>query len=531
VARWVAGVALVVLLIAGANVANLLLARALRRRREVAVRRALGVTRGRLFAQLLLESLLLSAGGGVLGLVLAQLMGSVLRSQFLMPGTEAPVLTDPRTLAFCGVAVLVMALLTGLAPGFHSGRGQLTEALKSGAREGSYQRSRTRAALLVFQGALSMILLVGAGLFVRSLRQVKGLELGYDMERLLWVGVEERGEKLSEAEKSGLRDRLAERARALPGVQNAARAVTVPYAMTWDEGLVVAGHDSAEMRRLGSFRMQAADPQYLATMGTRLLRGRFLEASDRDSSNLVMVVSATMAKVLWPGQDPIGQCVRRSEDATVAPCATVVGVAEDIRAGELDDDNLLYYYRPIKEAAPTMGGVFVRTRGDPAGSAESIRKALQPLMPGASYVTTKPMAEIFAPNVRSWRLGATMFVAFGGLALALAAIGLYSVISYNVAQRTQELGVRAALGADAGNLVRLVLGEGLRLALLGLAIGAAAALYAGRWVKPLLFKVTPSDPLVFAAVAVALLLAATGASLLPALRAARVDPNQALRDE
>jgi putative ABC transport system permease protein len=530
VARWVAGVALVVLLVAAANVANLLLARALKRRREVAVRLALGVTRARLFSQLLTESLLLAVGGGALGLLLAQVVGKVLRSQFLPAGTDGAVLSDPRTLLFAGIAVVFVAVLTGLAPALHSGRGELTLALKSGAREGSYHRSRTRAALLVFQGALSMVLLVGAGLFVRSLSQVRALDLGYDVDRLLWVGVEERGEKLTEAEKTALRDRIAEAARRIPGVENASRAVTVPYWMSWDEGIFVAGHDTAAINRMGRFLIQAAEPEYLETMGTRLLQGRFIEPSDTKDSRKVMVVSASMAKALWPAGNPLGQCVWVGADTM--PCTEVVGVAEDVRADEnFSSDNQFYYYRPIAQGAVDQGGLFVRTRANAERLGETVRKALQPLMPGAGYVTTRPFAEIFAPQIKSWRLGATMFVAFGGLALLLAVIGLYSVISYNVAQRTQELGVRVALGAQAGHVIRLVMSEGFRLTLIGLVLGGAVALYAGRWVAPLLFKVKPADPLVLASVSIALFLAAMGASLLPALRAARVDPNLALREE
>ena len=529
VARWVAGVALVVLLIAAANVANLLLARALRRRREVAVRLALGVTRSRLYAQLLAESLLLAVGGGAIGLLLAQVVGSVLRSQFLPAGTSVPVLSDPRTLLFAGIAVLLVAVLTGLAPALHSGRGELTAALKSGAREGSYHRSRTRSALLVFQGALSMVLLVGAGLFVKSLGQVRALDLGYDVDKVLWVGVEERGEKLDSAEKATLRERLAEAARHIPGVETASRAVTVPFWMSWDEDIIVAGHDTAEIRKMGDFRIQAAGPEYLRTMGTRLLQGRFIQESDTRNSPKVMVVSATMAKLLWPAGNPLGQCVRVGADTV--PCTEVVGVAQDIRAGALDANDLLYYYRPVTQAAFQEGGLFVRAKGNAEQLGETVRKALQPLMPGAGYVTTRPMSDIFAPEVRSWQLGATMFVALGGLALVLAAIGLYSVISYNVAQRTQELGVRVALGAQAGHVIRLVMREGFRLTLIGLVLGGAVALYAGRWVAPLLFKVKPGDPLVLGTVTLTLFLAAIGASLLPALRAARVDPNQALREE
>jgi putative ABC transport system permease protein len=529
IARWVSGVAIVVMLIACANVANLLLARALRRRREVAVRLALGVPRSRLVAQLLTESLILATLGGIAGLLIAQWGGAILRSQFL-PSGESISVADGRTLLFAAVAIVVVGILTGLAPAFHSGRGDLTTALKSGAREGTYHRSNTRIALLVTQGALSVMLLVGAGLFIRSLDNVRSMRMGYDIDPLLWVSVEERGEDLSAAEKSGLRDRLRDEAARLPGVANAARAVTVPFYMTWNETITVAGIDSAAMTRLGSFNIQAASPEYLSTLGTRLLRGRNLEPTDTKDGPKVMVVSESMARALWPGKDALGECVRVGSDTV--PCTTVVGIAEDIQASDdFADDNHFYYYRPIDQTAATQGGLFVRVRGDAEKSAESVRRSLQKLMPGSSYVTVRPMSEIFGPTIQSWRLGATMFVAFGSLALVLAAIGLYSVIAYNVTQRTHELGVRVAFGAEARDLVRLILREGMQLTVAGIVIGGAIAALAGRWVGPLLFNVSPTDPLVFTFVAVSLLVVAAVASMVPAMRAARVDPSVALRSE
>ncbi|MGH7677929.1 MAG: ABC transporter permease [Gemmatimonadaceae bacterium] len=530
VARWVSGVSIIVMLIAAANVANLLLARALRRRREIAVRLALGVTRRRLFSQLITESVVLAVLGGLAGLAVAQWGGAFLRAQFLPADANVAVSGDGRTLLFATAAVLIVGLVTGLAPALHSGRGDLTTSLKSGAREGTYHRSRTRTALLIVQGALSVVLLVGAGLFVRSLDNVSSLRLGYDVDELLWVGVEERNEKLSEAEKIALRTRLAEDARALPGVANASRAVTVPFWMTWDEGIFVTGIDTAVLNQMGSFRIQGAAPEYLATMGTRLLRGRFIESSDTKQSPLVMVVSETMAKKVWPGKEALGQCVRVGADTN--PCTTVVGIAEDIRASDdFTTDNLLYYYRPIAQTSNAGGGLFVRARGEAASVSETVRRALQKGMPGTSYVTVKPMAEIYGPTIKSWRLGATMFATFGVLALVLAAIGLYSVIAYSVTQRTHEMGVRVAFGAQVRDVVKLILGEGLRIAVVGVVIGGAVALYAGKWIAPLLFKVKPTDPAVFGGVIGMLLLAATFASLIPALRAARVDPNVALRSE
>jgi putative ABC transport system permease protein len=527
VARWVSGVALIVMLIAAANVANLLLARALRRRREVAVRLALGVTRARLLSQLLTESVLLAAIGGAVGLLVAQWGGMLLRKQFLPDDPSMTVVADLRTLLFAGAAVLFVGLVTGIAPALQSRHEELTSALKSGAREGTYHHSRTRVALLVFQGALSVVLLVGAGLFVRSMKNVSALHLGYDVDPILYVSVDERGEKLSDAEKESLRDRLLETAQTTPGILSATRAVTVPFWMTWDEELHVAGIDS--VHKLGDFTLQAASPEYFRTVGTKLLRGRGIEPTDTKNSPRVMVASDAMARTLWPGKDAIGQCVRIGADT--APCTTVVGIAENARTQDLRDDKMLHYYLPVTQKAATQGGLFLRVRGSASRQAESMRRALQRVMPGVTYVTVRPMSEVFDPMTQSWRLGATMFVAFGTLALLLAAIGLYSVIAYNVAQRTHELGVRMAFGAQVADVLRLILNEGLRLAAAGVVIGGAVAFYASRWVAPLLYEVKPTDPWVFVLAVVILLAAATLASLIPALRASRVDPSVALRNE
>jgi predicted permease len=532
IARWVSGVAIIVMLIAAANVANLLLARALRRRREVAVRLALGVSRKRLVSQLLTESLLLAVLGGLAGLLVAQWGGAVLRTQFLPAGETLTVATDMRTLLFAGVAVLIVGLLTGVAPAFQSGRADLTTDLKSGAREGTYQRSRVRVALMVFQGALSVVLLVGAGLFVRSLTNVRALRMGYDIDPILYVGVDERGEQISAAEKQALRERLLAAAKTTPGVVNATRQVTVPFYMTWNDNIFVAGIDTAEMNRLGSFNIQAASPEYLATMGTRLLRGRFIEPTDTKDAPRVAVVTESMAKTLWKGQDAIGQCMRMEADTM--PCTTVVGITEDVRTDDrFNNDKFFYYFLSLPQATmgPQGGGLFVRVSGDATHYAETVRRALQPLMPGSSFVTVQPLAQIYGPTIKSWRLGATMFVAFGGLALLLAAVGLYSVIAYNVVQRTHEMGVRVAFGARVRDVVQLVLGEGLRMAIVGLVLGAGIALYAGKWVAPLLYQVKPTDVGVYGLVVVVLLVVATLASLIPAIRAARVDPNVALRSE
>jgi predicted permease len=527
VATWITGVALVVWLIACANVANLLLARALGRRREIAVRLALGVGRGRLAAQLLIESLLLAVLGGVAGVLVAQWGGAVLRAALLSNTSGAAVVTDPRTLLFAGLAALLAGLLTGLAPIFQTRRADLTRDLKAGTREGAVHRSRTRVALLLLQGALSVVLLVGAGLFVRSLRNVRQLHLGYDPDSVLVVQTQMRGVQLDSAHNVALLRRLLEEAQAMPGVAHAARQVTMPFWETWSTDLHVAGIDSVE--RLGEFDLNAVSADYFATMGTRLLRGRGITEQDAAGAPRVMVVSEAMARALWPGREALGECVRVGADTV--PCTTVVGIAENIKSQSLSDDPGFFYYLSSAQSNPQLGGLFLRVRGYAPRSQEAIRRRLQPLMPGPSYVTVTPLTEVLGGQARSWRLGATMFTVFGALALVLAAIGLYSVIAYNVAQRTHELGVRVALGAQLPDLVGPVLAEGMRLALVGVLLGAGIALLVGRWVQPLLFAESPRDPAVFAAVAGVLLAVAALASFIPARRAGRVDPMRALRTE
>ena len=301
--------------------------------------------------------------------------------------------------------------------------------------------------------------------------------------------------------------------------------------------LFVDGIDTVS--RLGQFDLNMISPEYFRTMGTRLLRGRGITEADVWSSPRVVVVSEAMGKVLWPGRDPVGQCLkinifgggRDAPDPNTLACTTVVGIAENIKEQSLATDSGYYYYLPITQARPHMGGLLVRARGDAATVKEAVRRALQREMPGASYVTITPFSDIIGGQKRSWRLGATMFVAFGSLALILAAIGLYSVIAYNVTQRVHEIGVRRALGAQAADVARLVVTDGLRLIAIGVVIGGGGAIWASRWVKPLLFDVSPNDPWVYSFVAGTLVLVAIAASWIPARRASRVDPSVALRTD
>jgi len=527
VATWISGVALIVLLIACANVANLLLARALNRRREIAVRLALGVSRRRLLSQLLTESILLAALGGAAGLAIAQIGGALLRTAFLPKAVAKSVVSDPRTLLFAALAALAAGVLTGLAPAFQLRSVNLTSDLKTGAREGTFHRSKLRVGLLLMQGALSVVLLVGAGLFVRSLNNVRSIRMGYDIDPILLVNLNMRGVALDSAGNILLRQKLLAATKSIPEIEIASLQTSVPFWSTWSEDLHVAGIDS--VRKLGEFDLNGVSPEYFATLGTRIVRGRGITEADVATAPGAMVVSAAMAKRIWPSADAIGQCVKMGSDTM--PCIYVVGIAEDIKSQKLDADDAYYYYLSHAQFHPDQGGIFVRTRGAGPKTSETIRRALQKEMPGASYVTITPFADIVGSQTKSWELGAGMFLAFGLLALTLAAIGLFSVISYNVAQRTHELGVRVALGAQMGDLIRLVVSEGVKLGAIGVGIGAAVALASGRWIAPLLFKESPRDPVIFGVVAAVLLSVTVVASFIPARRAARVDPNRALRSD
>ncbi len=527
VAAWVSGVAFIVLLIACANVANLLLARALRRRREIAVRLALGVSRARLLSQLLTESMLLALLGGAAGLVVAQSGGAILRAAFLPQSTAVSVLGDPRTLIFAVLAASVTGVLTGFAPALQLRSVSLTSDLKSGAREGTYRRSKLRASLLIMQGALSVLLLVGAGLFVRSLAKVRATRLGYDVDPILIVGTNMRGVVLDSAHTVQLLDKLVAAAKTFPEVENASRATSVPFWGSRSTHLAVAGIDS--IYKLGDFDFNSVGPGYFATIGTRIVRGRGITEADRAGAPGAMVVSAAMAKRLWPTADPIGQCVKVGTDTV--PCTYVVGIAEDIKFNSLDVDPTYCYYLSVAQFYPSIDGIEIRTRGASPGLAESIRRRLQAGMPGASYVTVQPFGEILGRQTQTWLLGANMFLTFGILALVLAGVGLFGVISYNVAQRAHELGVRVALGAQTTDVVRLVVSEGLRLGASGVLIGGAVALASGRWIAPLLFNESPHDPAVFGAVAVVLISVTLIACVVPAFRATHADPNMALRSD
>ncbi len=570
VSRWLAGVSLIVLLIACANVANLLLARAVRWRREMAVRMALGSGRARLLAQLLTESLLLSLLGAGAALLVAWWGRGVIQ-RVLLPNVAFGSGLGPRLLAFTVGAAVLTALLAGLVPALQASRPDLVETLKAGGHGSSAARSRTRVALLVAQAALSVVLLVGAGLFVRSLRAVDDVDLGFQPRGLVVANLEidrapegstpasGSGSTSESTSRSGsgsestpgsadgstggpsgklaasnvrtLNDRAVERLRALPAVRDAAYTIALPFQSSIGEDLGVDGLDSLPQLPSGGPYIYRVSSGFFHTMELAILRGRGLEPPDYDEGAArVAVINQTFAHTVWPDEDALGHCLR-IQDPAKAPCTRVVGIVEDShRQALVDEDPQMLYYVPDLQTSgsPTL---LVRTTGSAEAAMPVIQKVLRGLDPAVRYADVKPFEALFARQVRGWRLGATMFSAFGILALLVAAVGLYGVLSFSVAQRRYELGIRSALGATGSRIVTLVARQALETVVIGLALGAAVAWIAAPRMGALLFRVSPRDPLVYGGVAVVLLAVAALAALVPARRATRVDPCEALREE
>jgi predicted permease len=526
---WVDGVAIMVLLIACANVLNLMLARVLARRREIAVRLALGISRRRLAAQFMVEGLLLAGLGCIAGVIIAQSIWEILRRMVVRTGDTDPLATDWRALAAaCGCAV-VAGLVLSFGPTLFAPRENVAVTLRSGTRQGNATRhtTRVRGALLIAQATLSVMLLVGAGLFVRSLDNVRSARLGWNPEPVLVVVPNYRGVVLDSAVAAATRRALLDAARALPGVASVTRVNGLPFATSY-RLLFVEGIDSVE--RLGRFNFQATTPEYFDVAGTRIVRGRGFTADERGEAGRVAVISQSMARVLWPSVDALGHCFHI--DADTMPCTRVIGVAEDVVQNSITDNERLLYYMPDEGPPPMRPGnrIWIRfAEGDPSSQMETVRRALQRVMPAPGYVTVSRLQDLVDNQRRSWTLGATMFVAFGALAMLVAAVGLHGVIGYNVAQRVHELGIRIALGAQRGDVVRLVVAQAVAFVAVGLGIGVAAALVAARWVQPLLFGESARDPVVFVVVAAVVGIVSLLASTGPAIRATHADPSSALR--
>jgi putative ABC transport system permease protein len=537
VATRLAGVALVVLLIACANVLNLLLARAYERRREIAIRMALGVSRARLVRLMLTESLLLAVLAGATALLAAYWGGALLR-HLLLPTTEwgqSPL--GSQVILLSVAAAIIAGLAVGLVPALQSSNADVTSALKSGGHEGSVHRSKIRASLVGVQAALAMVLLVAAVLFVTSLRHVRDLDIGYDADRLVFAGIafDEGGRPPSAVQGAAYRQIGAELAGAA-GIESVALAGMAPM-RGFSTMRFYIGADSVaslfpDRRVFPTFA--AVSPSYFRTVGLQFLEGSGFTSANGGAATNSVVVNRAMAKAAWRGANPIGQCIRFESRAN--PCYTVTGIVEDARFDHVVESVAHpQYYLPL-DRMPAEGwgdpGTII-IRSDPrqvSGVMGDVSARLRRLFPNGTP-RIKRMVDYLEPDYRPYRLGATLFTAFGVLALVVAVVGIYSTVSYAVSQRTHEFGVRIALGAQLRDVVTLVIGRELRVIGAGVVVGIGLSLAAGRFISSLLYGIAPSDPRTIAIVTAVLIAAGVAASFGPAWRAGRADPASVLRDD
>jgi putative ABC transport system permease protein len=523
-----------VLLIACANVGSLLLARANARQREIAVRVALGASRGRLLRQLLVESLLLATAGGGLGALLAvwseELLAALLPEHWPRFGSLG---VNATVLGFTAALALATTLAAGLAPALEACRAPLGASLKTegGRATATAGQRRLRRLLVVSEVALAVVLLVGAGLMVRTLYRLQRVDPGFDPERLLAATLYLPDNRYPrDPQQTAFFSDLLGRVRSLPGVVAAGAVTTLPMSrvgIDHDVPVGVVGRVLSDDQGPQA-DLRIASPGYFGALGVPLLRGRDFTEADREQAPLVAIVNRTFADRLLPGEDPVGQQVRWGRSGRVVQIVGVVGAVRHRGLADRPRPELYVPYRQLQYGSMTL---VVRTAGDPAAVAAALKDQVYALDPGQPLTALATMNTLLADSVAGRRSQMLLLGAFAALALALAAVGIYGVVSHAVGQRTREIGIRIALGARAWDVLRLVLHDGLGLVSLGLGLGLAAALGLAGALDDLLFDVSPRDPLTLAAVAALLLGVALAACGLPARRASRVDPVRALRYE
>jgi predicted permease len=527
------GVVGLVLLIACANVANLLLARSVGRRREIAVRSALGAGRFRIVTQLLTESALLSLSGGVLGLALAAVLVHFLvaASPLDLPRVQE-VSVDLRVLGFTLALSLLTGLLFGLAPSLAAGRQSLGEFLKEGGRGSTsgVAHNRLRNLLVIGEVALSLVLLVASGLLVRSFVQLLHVKPGFNSDHMITMWMNFTSVRYSEtAHCTQLLDQLLPRVAALPGVEGVAISNDLP--LEGDDtttGIAAAeGRPPFERARRPLVGVHIVNSGYSHSMGIPLLRGRELTPSDTAKSNPVVVVNQKLAEDIWPGLDPLGRHITILGDKQLE----VVGIVGNVLHNGLSEPVQAESYMAFSQNPSSYVGLAIRSRGDQAALFSAVRSIVAELDPELPVHDMRPMEQVVAETLATRRLTLWLVGAFGALALVLSFVGIYGVMSYAVTERVHEIGVRTALGAQRRDIFRLFIGSGMRLAAIGLAFGTAAAFVATRAMTSLLFGVSTSDPVTYLTIAALLALAAFAACYVPARRALSVDPIVALRYE
>jgi predicted permease len=523
-----------VLAIACANVANLVMAKTVARRKEIALRSALGASRGRVLGQILVETLLLSLLGGAAGLVLAHFAVKAIQASI---GGELPRAGDIRidlpVLLFTLAASVVTGVLAGLAPAWRLTRANVNEALKQGGgRTDADSGGRgARQALVVAEVALALMLMVGAGLLLRSLSRLRSVDPGFEPRGLLNMSLSIPGERYDTPEKkAAFYGQLVQRVRALPGVTAAGAINTLPLT---DGGstqpIVIDGRPAGQLSEQPEVAVRVLTPGAMGALKFRLVRGRDFRESDTSTSPPVVLVSQSMANRFWPGQDPVGHRVELSFYPGIS--REVVGVVGDVKLRGLDKTMAAEaLYLPHPQLAWGYMSVVVRTETPPQSLTSAVTRALREVDPEQPIMEMRTMEQHLGESLAHQNFSMRLLSVFAGLALLLAAVGIYSVLAYGVRRRTREIAIRMALGADRAAVLRLIVGQGMRPALIGLALGAGGALALGSVLRSLVFGVSARDPMTFVAVAVLLTAVALAACAVPALRATRVEPSEALQE-
>ena len=523
-----------VLLIACANVASLLLSRAAARQKEIAIRAALGAGRLRLVRQLLTETVLLTLMGGTLVLLLAYGGMDSLKAGLPPNLPRADEISiDRQVLGFSFVVSLFTGLLFGLVPAWQASRPDLNEVLKEGGGKGAggQGRSRARNVLAVAEVAAALVLLVGAGLLIKSFYRLQQVNLGFNPERALSVPFalppvryRDGGARLAFVEQ------VAQRLKGLPGVQAVGGVTTLPLSMNYSTGTFAVEGRPPDPGESNIANVRVATPDYFRAMEIPLIGGRAFTEEDTFQAPAVTVINETLARRYWPGEDPIGKRIISPARAD-GTLTTVVGVVGDVRNDGLDDEPKPELYFPYAQNPQTHMFIVVRTANDPAGLMAAVRREVWAVDKNLPLSDLSTLEQLLDKTIAQRRFNLLLLGMFAGVALVLAAVGIYGVMSYAVTQRIHEIGVRMALGAQTSNVLRMVVGQGIRLALVGIAIGLGAALALTRLMASLLYEVSATDPLTFAVIALMLAAVALVACYVPARRATRVDPMVALRYE
>jgi predicted permease len=525
-----------VLLIACANVANLILARANGRRKEIATRTALGASRWRMVRQLLTESILLAFCGGIVGLVFARWMAWTLMS--IRIPTDLPLRlfdlsVDWRIFLFSFVAALVTGVIAGLIPALQTSRADLADVLKAGGRSGgaSAGHHRFRNALVIAQVAVSLVLLACAGFFVRSFQNSAQMDMGFRIDHTLMMNMDLGLQGYNEQRGQQFYKQLTERVKALPGVRDASITSYIPMGYEtsminiFPEGQVI---DEKSKTETGFIDM--AQPDYFRAVGVPVIRGREFTEADSATSPKVAIVNETFANKIWPGQDPLGKIFRTAKDG---PAIQVVGLTHTGKYMYLYEPPQIFAYFPMAQRYNSSATLMVHSEVEPQRLAEPVREQIRQLdagLPVYDIQTMETHVQYGKPLLPA-RLGAMLVGAFGMLGLVLASVGVFGVVSYSVSQRTQEIGIRSALGAQRSHVLQMVLRQGMTMALIGTSIGIVLAFLLFRGLHSVLYGVQSTDLVTLTSVSALLLAVAFAASYIPALRATRVDPVVALRDE